>query len=253
MTATADTVKIDAAGVYYRQLNEQIREALDNGATDIELVNVNGQRYLFNGIQGDKRLTVHGVPGQDTAMFMNGPTIHVHDNAQDGLGNTMDEGRVVVHGMTGDVLGYGMRGGRILVQGDVGYRVGIHMKAFETKVPVLVIGGKAGDFLGEYMAGGVILLLGMFSDKTDAPICGRSLGTGMHGGTLYVRGEVPPEQLWEHLVSEPADEADMAKITEYVYDYAKEFGEDPKRILDASFQRLRPRSHRPYGNMYVPC
>lgn len=253
MVETADKTTFDAQGVYYRQLNEQIREALDNGATDIEITNVNGQRYLFNGIQGDKRLTVHGVPGQDMAMFMNGPTVTVHGNAQDGVGNTMDDGRVVIHGMSGDVLGYGMRGGRILVKGDVGYRVGIHMKAFEEKIPVLVIGGKAGDFLGEYMAGGAILLLGMFSDRPYAPISGRSLGTGMHGGIIYVRGQVPKEQLWEHLVVEPADEADMARIREYVTDYAQTFDEDPQRILDSEFIRLKPWSHRPYGNMYVAC
>ena len=44
-------------------------------------------------------------------MFMDGPTVEVFGNAQDGVGNTMNGGTVVVHGNAGDVLGYGMRGG----------------------------------------------------------------------------------------------------------------------------------------------
>jgi glutamate synthase domain-containing protein 3 len=245
---------IDAKDIYYRQLNEQIRAAVDGGAKELELLNVNGQRYIFNGIKGDDiNLTVHGVPGQDMAAFMNGPTVRVIGNAQDGVGNTMDNGRIVIDGMAGDVLGYGMRGGRVLVRGDVGYRVGIHMKAYKDKIPALVIGGKAGDCLGEYMAGGVILLLGMFSKKPYAPVCGRSLGTGMHGGTIYVRGKVPAEQLSFNLSEEPADADDRKIIAELVSDFAAEFDENPQRILDADFYKLKPISHRPYGNMYVAC
>lgn len=35
-----------------------------------------------------------------------------------------------------------MRGGRIYVRGDAGYRTGIHMKAYEDKTPVMIIGRK---------------------------------------------------------------------------------------------------------------
>jgi glutamate synthase domain-containing protein 3 len=120
---------------------------------------------------------------------MDGPTIEVFDNSQDGGGNTMNAGNVYIHGHAGDVCGYGMRGGRFFVLGDVGYRVGIHMKAYMGKTPVIVIGGTAGHFLGEYMAGGIIVLLGL-EKRAGQPIAGDYLGTGMHGGTIFVRGEV---------------------------------------------------------------
>ena len=248
---TSEKLVLDARDIYYRPLNERIRQAVSDGVTDFELKNVNGQRYLFAGLKGNLQLTVNGVPGQDLAAFMNGPSIVVQGNAQDGVGNTMDEGRIVVHGLAGDVLGYGMRGGKLLIKGDVGYRVGIHMKAYQEKAPSIVIGGKAGDFLGEYMAGGVILLLGMFSDKPDAPVSGRNLGTGMHGGVIYIRGEVPKHQVWEHLAVDLASAEDMQSITKLVADFAGEFGCDARQILDAPFYRLKPRTHRPYGNMYV--
>ena len=244
---------LDADNVYYRELNKQIRELVAKGETEFEIINVRGQRYIGDGLDGDLKFLIRGVPGQDMAAFMRGPYIRVEGNAQDGVGNTMDEGEVVINGMAGDVVGYAMRGGKVLVKGDVGYRVGIHMKAYKEKFPVLVIGGKAGDFLGEYMAGGAIILLGMFTGKPEAPICGRSMGTGMHGGVIYVRGEVPTEQLGPNLKTEPADEEDMKLITSNLEQFSKEFGVDLKSVLAEPFQRVKPFSHRPYGNLYVAC
>ena len=244
---------LDADNVYYRELNQQIRELVAKGETEFEIVNVRGQRYIADGLDGDLKFLIRGVPGQDMAAFMRGPTIHVEGNVQDGVANTMDEGLIVINGMAGDVVGYAMRGGKVLIKGDVGYRVGIHMKAYKEKFPVLVIGGKAGDFLGEYMAGGAIILLGMITGKPDAPICGRSMGTGMHGGVIYVRGEIPAEQLGPNLKVEPVDAEDMKLITENLEQFCQEFGVDLKAVLAEPFQRVKPFSHRPYGNLYVAC
>jgi glutamate synthase domain-containing protein 3 len=249
----AKTVTLDASGIYYRQLNEQIREAVAAGATNIVLKNVNGQRYIAGAMTGNVTFEVQGVPGQDMCSFMRGPKVRVKANAQDGVGNTMDDGTIIIEGLAGDVVGYAMRGGKIFIKGDVGYRVGIHMKAYMEKLPTIVIGGKAGDFLGEYMAGGILLLLGMYSDKPSEPIAGRSLGTGMHGGVIYVRGEVPKEQIGPGLTAQPVDAADKAAIAGIVKEYAKELQLDAKEILAADFVKIKPFSHRPYGNLYVPA
>jgi glutamate synthase domain-containing protein 3 len=80
----------------------------------------------------------------------------------------MDEGKIVIHGHAGDIAGYSMRGGSIFIRDDVGYRVGIHMKEYQDKVPAIVVGGTAQDFLGEYMAGGVLVVLGLtLSDSLE--------------------------------------------------------------------------------------
>ncbi len=241
----------DATNIYYRELNEMLREAVRNGATEIEVVNVKGQRYMAGCMEGDLTFTFHGVPGQDMCSFMRGPYVRVKGNVQDGVGNTMDDGKIIVEGMAGDVLGYAMRGGRIYVQGDVGYRVGIHMKSYMEKIPVIVVGGKAGDFLGEYMAGGAIILLGMNTVKPGAPITGRSLGTGMHGGVIYLRGTVPDYQLGPGLASAPVEEEDLQFLREQLNDYARELDADLEEILSEPFIRIKPYTHRPYGNMYV--
>lgn len=248
----AQKCTIDAHGIYYKQLNEQIRDAVRNGAEEIELLNVRGQRYIGNSIDKPVHFTIHGVPGQDLAMFMRGASIRVEGNAQDGVGNTMDDGEIQINGMSGDVLGYAMRGGRILVKQDVGYRVGIHMKSYLDKIPVIVAGGKAGDFLGEYMAGGAIILLGMDSTMDEsAPITGRSLGTGMHAGVIYIRGDVPEYQLGAGLRFEPIDDEDLAFIRSHVTDWADAFGKDVEEVMKGEFKKVKPFSHRPYGNMYV--
>ena len=242
---------IDADGIYYRELNKRIREAVAKGVREFEIINVRGQRYIADALDGDLKFLIRGVPGQDMASFMRGPQIRVEGNAQDGVGNTMDEGRVVINGQAGDVLGYAMRGGELFIRGDVGYRVGIHMKAYQEKFPVIVIGGKSGDFLGEYMAGGAIILLGEFTEKPNAPITGRSLGTGMHGGVIYVRGEVPLEQLGPGLKTEPVDETDLELIKAKLAVFASEFGVSLEEILAVPFTKVKPFSHRPYGNLYV--
>ncbi|QGY41180.1 hypothetical protein GM415_13925 [Pseudodesulfovibrio cashew] len=244
---------LSVGGMYYKQLNEEIRAQAAKGVGHFVLKECNGQRYIATALEGDLLFDIYGVPGQDLGAFMRGPRIRVHNNAQDGVGNTMDEGRVIIEGIAGDVIGYAMRGGEIFVRGDVGYRVGIHMKAYLDHQPKIVIGGKAGDFLGEYMAGGIILLLGMFSDKPDAPVAGRSLGTGMHGGVIYVRGGISEEQLGPGLQAQPASSEDLEVVEELVREYARELKLDSEAILSENFVKIRPFSHRPYADLYVPC
>jgi glutamate synthase domain-containing protein 3 len=232
-------------------VNEAIRAAFADGIKKVRLDNVNGQRYIGTGIKGgDLRIEVHGTAGQDLAMLMDGPTLEVFGNAQDGVGNTMNAGKVIVHGDAGDVLGYGMRGGRVFIEGDVGYRVGIHMKAYETHVPVMVCGGKARDFFGEYMAGGLLVLLGMNS-RIEGPLVGGYVGTGMHGGAIYLRGEVEAWQVGKECGIFTADEADLKTLRPIIEEYAADLNLDAQEILSEPFTKLVPISHRPYGKMYT--
>lgn len=244
-------MRIDATSLHYADLNRQIREAVAGGETRFELAGVNGQRYIADGLRGRLEFDVHGVPGNDLGAFMDGPTIRVHANAQDAVANTMNAGRIVVHGHAGDVLGYGMRGGELLVQGRVGYRVGIHMKAYRDSFPVLVAGGTAGDFLGEYMAGGLLIVLGL-DRRPGEPLVGRWCATGMHGGAIFLRGDVEPGRLALRFVSvRAADQADLKLIEPYLAAYCEAFSLDPSALDDTPFLRVAPTSHRPFGAKYA--
>jgi glutamate synthase domain-containing protein 3 len=242
---------IDAKGVYYKRLNEQVREAVEVGEKQLVLRNVNGQRYIGAGLRGkDVRIEIHGVPGNDLVAFMDGPTVHVMNNAQDGCANTMNAGRLFVHGDAGDVVGYGMRGGSVYVQGNVGYRVGIHMKAYKTQSPVIVAGGTAGDFFGEYLAGGTLILLGL--ERNGHPLVGDYCGTGIHGGQIYLRGEYDPYHVGtaQIAVTEATDE-ELQSIRGHLETFAEGFGCSLDEILAQPFTVLRPKSHRPFGDLYV--
>lgn len=247
----SEPYRLDARGLHYRELNRRVREALARGETRFELRNVNGQRYLADGLTGALEFDLHGVPGNDLGAFMSGPTIRVHGNAQDAVANTMDAGRIIVHGHAGDVLGYGMRGGELFVRGDVGYRVGIHMKAFRDRLPVIVVGGGAGDFLAEYMAGGLIVVLGL-EPRSRPVLVGDWCGTGMHGGEVFLRGEVDPRRVaGQFALAAPAAPEDMERLRPHLEAFAQVFSLDPEGLTEARFTRIAPLSHRPYGAKYA--
>ncbi len=244
-------MSIDAQGMQYKELNQRINDAVALGATDIELTNVNGQRYIGDGLRQEVRITVNGVPGNDLGTFMNGPVITVNNNAQDAVGNTMNGGKIVIKGMAGDVCGYGMRGGKLFVLKDVGYRVGIHMKGYKTLNPIIVIGGNAGNFLAEYMAGGVIVLLRMFGRKAETDTTGDYLGAGMHGGTVYIRGGVDKKKLGKGVDVAELTQADKVLLNAIIKEYAVDLSVSTDGILAEKFQKLVPQSTRPYAKLYT--
>ncbi len=244
--------RIDARGIHYRRLNELVREVVRRGARRIEIVNVNGQRYIAVGLQEKVRVDIHGVPGNDLAAFCDGAEVVVHNNAQDAVGNTLNSGRVIVHGDAGDVIGYGMRGGEIFVRGDVGYRVGIHMKEEPRRKPLLVVGGTAADFLGEYQAGGRLVVLGLTDSARRGTVVGDYCGTGMHGGALYLRGQVDPSHIATKFVAlSEANEATLADLKPILKQFCELFDYDLDRILDERFWVVQPFSHKPFAGGYA--
>lgn len=242
--------EINAKGMHFKELNELVRDAISKGETDIVLKNINGQYYIGDGLRKKVDITIEGVPGNDLAAFMDGPTLHVRDNAQDNIANTMNSGKIIVHGHAGDVLGYGMRGGKLHVLGDVGYRIGIHMKAHKKQIPVIVAGGTAGDFFGEYMAGGILVLLGL-NLENGTPIVGDYLATGMHGGVIYVRGELDPARCGKEVGIMELDDEDNKVLEKCLKEYVADFDLDLDEIMKKPFKKLIPVTDRPYGNLYA--
>lgn len=240
------TVTINADQMHYRALNEQIKEGWQNQNRSVLIQNVNGHRYIGDALQGAGSISIEGVPGNDLAVFMDGPHIEVHGNIQDAAANTMNSGSIVVHGSAGDTLGYGMRGGLVYIRDNVGYRAGIHMKEYGVHKPVLVIGGTAGDFLGEYMAGGAVLILNL--DDCEKAV-GDYCGSGMHGGVLYIRGVKAGQSFKGAKVSAP-DEEDKQFIAEHLMKFQDYFKKGEK-ITAEDFMKLTAAHLRPYENHYI--
>lgn len=254
MTTTCDSYDYDNVILYaddapYKRINEQVRDA---AAPTVKVLNVIGQRYLGCGSSG-QTITIYGTPGNGLGHYLNGSTLEVFGNAQEAVGDTMNDGNIIVHGNVGDACGYGMRGGRILIEKDCGYRGGIHMKAYQQHVPVIVIGGKAGSFLGEYQAGGLILVLGIGQD--GAYPVNNFCGTGMHGGKIVLHCAEAPTGLPRQVLVSEATEADLAEIAPHIEAYCQAFGTDTPNLVQTLQQQryfvLTPNPEAGYHQLYT--
>jgi len=124
------------------------------------------------------------------------------------------------------------------------------MKEYGDKKPVLVIGGTAQDFLGEYMAGGIMILLGLNLSEGEGHRA-NYIGTGMHGGVIYLRGSVSDFQLGKEVGVAELDEEDCFNLERFVGEFAVHFGYDAEEILKHKFIKLFPLYLRPYGRLYA--
>ena len=242
--SSAPTEHVTLGALHFKEANEQVRQALDR-TDDVVLEDVRAQRYLGCALPAGKRLEIHGTPGNDLACFMDGGTVEVLGNAQDQVGNTMNAGEVIVHGRCGDAAGYAMRGGRVFIRDGCGWRAGIHMKAYDARQPVVVVGKDAGSFLGEYMAGGVFVVLGETGDY---------LARGMHGGVIYLRRPPRAGALSDEVVLSRVDDADLAVLGPLLAEYDRLFASElGYRVSEEApgFLRVAPASSRPYASLYV--
>lgn len=238
-------MNINAEDMHFQVLNDQLRATTD---LDVTIANCMGQRYIGSGME-KKKVVINGVPGNALGAYLNGGSITVNGNAQDATGDTMNDGEIVIYGSSGDATGYGMRGGKILVKGNAGYRAGIHMKAYKTQQPLVMIGGVAGSFLGEYQAGGTIIVLGLNSGKKV--VVGSGCGTGMHGGRMYLRCDELPADLPVQVIAEKATDEDMSKIEGYLDDFCAHFSVSKEEILSKQFYVLTPNTKNPYKALYT--
>ena len=135
MADTSTLCKLQVGLMHYRDLNYTIRRKIGEGVRHFVLEGVIGQRYIGAGLDTGVVLEIKGIPGQDLGVFNGGAKIIVHGNAQDGVGNTMNNGFIVIHGNAGDIPGHMVRNGKIYIKGSAGFRAGIMMKEYERKHP----------------------------------------------------------------------------------------------------------------------
>lgn len=236
---------ITAGDMHFQALNELVRETADD---TVIIDRCLGQRYIGSGLSG-KKLVINGTPGNALGAYLDGASITVRGNAQDATGDTMNDGVICIHGSAGDATGYAMRGGSILVEGNTGYRAGIHMKAYEDRLPTLVIGGRAGSFLGEYQAGGLIVVLNLY-DQEGQFSC-NFCGTGMHGGKIVVRSREMPDGLPPQLAAREATADDMAQLEGPLSSFCSAFDRKRTELDERPFFVLTPNSKNPYKQLYT--
>lgn len=232
---------------HYSEVNSETREILER-MDEITLQDVFGQRYIGTGMLSGKKIRIIGTPGNDLGIYLTGGEIEVFGNGQDAVGNTMGGGKITVHGSVGDAMGYSMRDGHMFIKGDCGYRGGIHMKEYKDQLPVIVIGGKTGAYLGEYMAGGRIIVLNLEGDEHPSL---DYLGTGMHGGKIYIRGDFDRAILSPNVKVEECLIEDISEINSIIKEFARLFRHDYDIIMSEKFTKIVPVSNRPFKDVYT--
>ena len=156
--------------------------------------------------------------------------------------------------------GLAARGGKIFVRGDGGYRIGIHMKAYMDMMPIIVYGGKVREFFGEYMAGGILVALGLkiengnprsiVDNVNPRDVVRGSLGTGIHGGMIFVRGEVPKRLLGVGATVENITTEDEKLLRPILQEFCNNFKVPVDKIWEKELLKIIPASARPYGSYY---
>jgi len=77
------------------------------------------------------------------------------------------------------------------------------------------------------------------------------IGTGMHGGVIYLRGSVNDYQLGKEIGVSKLDETDLLNLEHYVAEFAAHFGYKAGDLLNHKFIKLFPLYLRPYGRLYA--
>ena len=77
------------------------------------------------------------------------------------------------------------------------------------------------------------------------------IGSGMHGGTIYIRGEVEEDSLSGYVMSAEVDNEDRRVLGTVVDEFSREFRISRREIMDCEFVKLVPNGRRPYESLYA--
>jgi glutamate synthase domain-containing protein 3 len=197
------------------------------------------------------RIDVYGASGDYLGSGLRGADVHVHNSAQDQVGQILQAGKLVIHGDVGQAFMYGAKGGEAYVLGNAAGRPLINAAG----CPRVVINGTCLDYLAEsFMAGnpldggGFVILNGVTFDAHGRisaqrePYPGGNLFSLASGGAIYVRDP-------HHLVSEdqlnggafaPLSEADWQLIRPYLEENERHFGIRVDALLNVAGQQRSP-------------
>jgi glutamate synthase domain-containing protein 1/glutamate synthase domain-containing protein 3 len=244
-----------------------LRRLVSGGFRRLMLVNVQGQRFIANGLGPETqgvRIDVYGSPGDYLASGIDGLEISVHNNGQDQIAQIMKTGKLVVYGDVGQTFMYGAKGGEAYILGNTAGRPLINAVGR----PRVVINGTSLDFLAEsFMAGdalnggGFVVLNGVqFDDCSElselrTPYPGGNLFSLASGGAIYVRdphGLVEDGQLNGGQFT-PLTAADWSLILPYLEENERLFGiavadllsvDGKLRNPESVYRKVQPRAMR---------
>ncbi len=159
-----------------RQINQELRQAIAAGETDLLVQGPDARHNLGVALLQPVRVVFDGSVGYYCGGLMDGATLEVRGSAGWGVAESMMNGTVVVDGHAGNGAAAAIRGGTVVVRGDAAARAGVSMKG-----GTLLIGGNCGYVAGFMMQKGRIVICGNAGD---------ALADSMYEGTVFVGGAI---------------------------------------------------------------
>ena len=158
------------------EINNKIRELMDNGHGTIVIKNPRGKHSLGVGILNRLNLIIEGSLGDFAVGLIDGPNVRINGRVGWSCGENMMSGTVLIEKNAGSTFGAAIRGGDLVCMGSVGSRTGIDMKG-----GTIIVGGDTGALSGFMMQRGRIIVCGN---------AGKNLGDSMYDGIIYVGGDI---------------------------------------------------------------
>ena len=158
------------------EINNKIRELMDNGHGTIVIKNPRGKHSLVVGILNRLNLIIEGSLGYFAVGLIDGPNVRINGRVGWSCGENMMSGTVFIEKNAGSTFGAAIRGGDLVCMGSVGSRTGIDMKG-----GTIIVGGDTGALSGFMMQRGRIIVCGN---------AGKNLGDSMYDGIIYVGGDI---------------------------------------------------------------
>ena len=204
--------ELDVGNLTITEINNKIRELMDNGHGTIVIKNPRGKHSLGVGILSRLNLIIEGSLGYFAVGLIDGPNVRINGRVGWSCGENMMSGTVLIEKNAGSTFGAAIRGGDLVCMGSVGSRTGIDMKG-----GTIIVGGDTGALSGFMMQRGRMIVCGN---------AGKNLGDSMYDGIIYVGGDI--KSLGVDAVTAELTQADSAWLTQKLklYDLQPKEGVD---------------------------
>ncbi|HMF11477.1 MAG TPA: hypothetical protein VKE94_04205 [Gemmataceae bacterium] len=167
---------INCAGKSTRQINRELRVAVESGQREIVVRAPDARHNLGVALLQPVHVVFEGSVGYYVGGMMDGAHIDVRGSAGWGAGESMMNGTLIIDGNAGSGVAASIRGGTVVVRGDAAARAGVSMKG-----GTLLVGGSCGYMAGFMMQKGRIVICG------DS---GEALADSMYEGVVFVGGTI---------------------------------------------------------------
>jgi len=201
-----------------------------------------GQRFCGCGLvkdSGGVRIDVYGSSGDYLASGIDGVEVFVHGNAQDQVGQIMNQGKLVIYGDVGQTFMYGAKGGEVFVLGNAAGRPLINAVGR----PRVVINGSCLDYLAEsFMAGdplaggGFVIVNGIEFDEEGnivdqtTPYPGSNLFSLASGGAIYLRDP------YHRVVDDQLNGGEFVSLSRADWELIRPYLEENERLFGISVE-----------------